>query len=328
MNRFKIAGCIVFVALFAAAYIQALIAALEPAAVARPRLLFIEAGAGEREQRTLAGARDAAHSLGVELEVATPGPDDIANRQAAIVQRINPADYAGVAFCPAAPESQIDIVNNLARKTKLVTLGTDCDNSQRLSHIGFSQTIAGGLAARVVRYELSRQGKVALLTTKLANASLNSRITDRLDGFKQELNERPTNCSIIEAAVDSNDLKRASDELRAMLADPKLVFIVAFDAHAAESAMKILASLSGTPRVPIITFDPTGITFDAIDDGRVGYAIFDDPYLNGFTAITRLVQYCRANAEGIPVPGRGLEYIASELVRKENIADFRKRLRS
>src|SRR6476620_4781288 len=106
MSSLKIAGCIIIVALLAAAYIKAVLTALEPAEAPRPRLLYIEGGASEREQRTLAGARAAAQSLGFELEVATPDPDDIASRQAAIVQKIKPADYAGVAFCPAAPESQ------------------------------------------------------------------------------------------------------------------------------------------------------------------------------------------------------------------------------
>src|SRR4029079_9915562 len=125
-----------------------------------PRLLFIEGGAGEGAQRTLAGARAAGKLLGSELYVATPTQDDIANGQAAIVERLNPADYAGVALCPAAPESQIDIVNDLARKTKLITLGTDCDHSRRLSHIGFSPSNAGALAARVVISQAPRQGKV------------------------------------------------------------------------------------------------------------------------------------------------------------------------
>ena len=70
MSRFKIAGCIVIVALLAAAYVQALITAFEPAPVPRPRLLLIESGIGEGAQRTLAGARAAAQSLGFELDVA------------------------------------------------------------------------------------------------------------------------------------------------------------------------------------------------------------------------------------------------------------------
>jgi ribose transport system substrate-binding protein len=328
MSRFKIAGCIVIVALLAAAYVQALITAFEPAAVPRPRLLLIESGIGEGAQRTLAGARAAAQSLGFELDVATPAPDDIANRQAAIVQKIKPVDYAGVAFCPAAPEAQIDLINDLARKTKLITVGTDCDKSRRLSHIGFSQSNAGALAARVVGDELSRQGKVALLTSKLANAAPNTRVTDRLNRFKQMWVEHPTDCPIIEADIDSNDVEHMSHDLATILADPELAFIVAFDSKAAESALKVLATLSRTRRVPMIAFDPSSAIFDAIDNGRACVAIFDDPYVNGFTAIMRLAEYCQADATGLPVPGRGLEYVKSEVVRKENFADFRKRLRS
>jgi ABC-type sugar transport system substrate-binding protein len=113
--------------------------------------------------------------------------------------------------------------------------------------------------------------------------------------------------------------------LPATLAGRELACIVAFDAEAAEYVLKASATQTKTERVPIVAFDSNGAIFDAIDDGRVCGAIFDDPYRIGFAAIRRLSAYSRANRAGLPMPGHGSEFLFSEVVRKENLADFRRR---
>jgi ABC-type sugar transport system substrate-binding protein len=135
-------------------------------------------------------------------------------------------------------------------------------------------------------------------------------------------------CSIVQVATDSKTLEPLSQDLSAALADPELAFIVAFDSQSAESALKVLAARSESRRIPIIAFEPNQAIFAAIDDGRVCAAIFDDPYRTGFAAIQCLNNYRRAEITSLPSPGHGSCTLVSEVVRKENLADIRRRIRS
>jgi ribose transport system substrate-binding protein len=322
MIRIRTAGSILIATLSIAACMYALNVVIEPPIAPRSHMLLIGGGTGEYWQRTLAGARDAARELGVDLDVAMPTPDDLVDQQVAIVRKINPGDYIGVAFSPADPDSQVGLINDLAGRTKLVTVDRDGD-SQRLCHIGYGQVNAGALVARLVRDQLSRPGKVLLLATTFSDDARNKNVSQRLAGFKETWGpcgqDETMLCPIIEVATDSN--------LSATLADPQLAFIVALDSKAAESALTTLSARSDGRHVPIIAFDPSQAIFDAIADGRVYSAIFDDPYRSSFKAVQRLGVYC-ADKDSLPVPGRGSDFLVSEVVRKENLADIRRRLRS
>jgi ribose transport system substrate-binding protein len=298
--------------------------ALEPRKGPRSHLLFIGNATGDFWQRTVEGAQDAARMLGVELDVEMPTPDDLVDQQNSAVQRVSSTNYDGVAMSPAAPKSQVESINDLAGQTNVVTIDRDDDKSKRICHVGYCQSSAGGLVARLVRDQLSRPGKVVLLATTFSDDAQNTNVCERLAGFKEQwrlpAKDNAMTYSIVEAATDS--------DLAATLIDPELTFIVALDSKAAESALKALAAQSETRRVPMIAFEPNQAIFDAIDDGRVCSAIFDDPYLSGFTAIKCLDGYRGADKSALPMPGCGTFFLVSEVVRKENLADIRRRIRS
>jgi ribose transport system substrate-binding protein len=321
MIRFGMARSILVVALLDAVCMYAMNHALKSPVGPRSHMLFIGNATGEYWQRTLDGARDAAKAIGIELDVEMPTPNDLVDQQNSIVRTINSANYDGVAMSPADPESQVKPINDLASQTKLVTIDRDGCNLQRICHVGYCQASAGHLAARLVSDQLSRPGKIALLATSFSNDPRNENVTDRLAGFKDQWGPSgQDDLTLVEAATDP--------ALAATLADPELAFIVAFDSKAAVFALKTLAAQSETRRVPMIAFEPNQAIFDAIDDGRVSSAIFDDPYRSGFAAIERLDAYRRKNKECLPVPGYGSFFLASEVVRKENLADVRRRTKS
>src|SRR4051812_45434028 len=147
MIRFGMARSIVIVALLDAACMFALNHVLEPPVGPRSRLLFVGNRTGEFWQRTVEGARDAARAMDVELDVELPTPDDLIDQQISVVRRFNSANYEGVAISLAAPESQVESINNLAGQTHVVTIDRDSDNSKRMCHVGYCQASAGRLVA-------------------------------------------------------------------------------------------------------------------------------------------------------------------------------------
>jgi hypothetical protein len=178
--------------------------------------------------------------------------------------------------------------------------------------------------------QLTRPGKVALIATTFADDAQNSNVTERLVGFLEQWGPCGQNpalrCPVIQAAIHAKNLEPPSPDLSTTLADPELSFIVALDRRAAQAALNALATQSEPRHVPIIAFDPDEAIFDAIDDGRLCAAVFDDPYRSGFTAIQRLGAYCGEDKDTLPVPGYGSYFLISEVVRKENLAEIRRRI--
>ena len=161
-----------------------------------------------------------------------PTADNRPDEQAAMVRAIDQAEYDAVAFCPVEMRSQLELVNELADRTKLVTIGKVGGKTHCLCHVGFCQECTGRKVATLACSQLPRAGKVMLLTTVSSDAERNTRIRERLQGFKDEWNEvgGDDSTTIVSVSVDLNDVAQMTQNLPATLADPELVSVVAFDA--------------------------------------------------------------------------------------------------
>jgi ABC-type sugar transport system substrate-binding protein len=292
--------------------------------------------AGPDWDRTLEGAQAAARDLGIDLDIQAT-PTSTADPLSAVAQNLDTNAYNGIALSLADPEFNRDLVNDFADRTKVVTIGNDFDaesrKTHRLCHIGSHQGNIGIRAARLICVELTRPGKIALLVSKASNLAEATGIAERLEGFKEELlghNSANTGyvCQTIQTIVDTSTLDTASQSLSAILADPELSHIVTFDAPAAEAALKVLATIPNSRRLPIVALDSSRAILDAIADGGVFAAVYHDAYRDGYTAIERLNYYCHTDAEGLPKRGYGSFSINADVVRKENIASYRPRVGS
>jgi LacI family transcriptional regulator len=292
-----------------------------------PRVLFIGKADDAGWQRTLDGARDAAQQFGVELSAQAPLEGNAVDEQRALVQGIDLSTFAGVAIAPVDPLLQGEMINEMASRTKLVTVGKDFENSKRLCHVGYCPMNAGRKAAQIVGDQMWQQsGKIALMVPVLSGAD--DRVErERLEGFREKWTnlaaENPAmHCSIIEVEADSNDL----GQLAKTLSDPELRMIVAFDTTATEAAIGVTAKLPAAHRPAVLAFDPNAAVFDAIEDGRVCSAIVDDPYRDGFEAIQRLAMYTRGDEFVLPIAGHGNIPLTGEVVQKENLAIYRQHI--
>lgn len=331
MNFLKTAGTVLFLAVFVATGMYGVTTKLDPHTHPHSRFLLVASLSGEWSARTVEGAQAAAEKLGVELDVLIPRSTSSADQQTALSERLCQTRYDGVALSPADARSELKLMNDLARHAKLVTLDSDCDRSNRLCHFGYSQFNAGALAARLAESHMLPPGKVAVLSTRHSDASAEQRAGERLAGFADSWKSddyRAMYGPIVEVTLDATGSSTNSNMLAATLADPNVAVIIALDVESAESALAALATLSVGHRVPMITFDPNEAIFDAIHDGRVTCAVFDDPYRSGFAAIEKLGVYSSTDRYAMPVPGRGTYVLANEVVSAENLMEVRRRLRS
>lgn len=328
MTRFSLLSLLT-VMLLAVTGMLFLSVVLEHRVTSTPRVLFINGGSGVNWQRAIAGARAAAQDFGVELCVESPSPNNTVDDQSALLRSATNVAYEGVVFSPADPASQCAVINELADRSKVVTFGKDCRELKRLCHVGFRQIDAGRLVARLVRDELPKHGKVALLTTVLLDVGINSG-GERLAGFKEQWKEQgaPTTCSIVDVAIESTDLQQMARRLSAMLADPEVTYIVAFDNNAAEAALRALAAIPESRRKPVTAFEPSAAILAAIESGMECSAIYEDPYRDSYEAIRRVARYVKCDSTTLPVPGHGEFPLTGEVVRKANVAEIRNRTQS
>jgi len=245
MSYRKIALCTLTVALLAATCMYAINFLSEQLPPLGPptRILFIAGGASENWLRTVEGARAAAKELDVELRVQTPTADDRPDEQMAMVREIDRAEYDGVAFCPTDMATQLELINELAERTKLITVGKDERKTNGLCHVGFCQECTGRVAATLARGQLQQAGKVVVLSTVSSDVERNACIRERLEGFQDEwhMMGQSDNPALVSISVELNDAARMTQKLQTMLSDPDVVGIVAFDAPAAELALAMFA---------------------------------------------------------------------------------------
>ncbi len=288
----------------------------------KPRVLMISSVSGEPWQRTLVGARAAAKEFGVELRTEAPASNQTAEQQSEYVRSIRAADFDGIAISAEDPASQVELINDVAKHTKLVTLGKDTEGSKRLCHIGFDQIGAGAKAAWFARCKVEHAGQIMLLTTA-APSSQSEIVRQRIVGFQEGWSRYaesagPYSMVTVSIGADANGATK--------LSNPKVALIVAFDVEAAESAIAAAASQPEAERIPIIALDTSEIVLDAIEDGRVSSAVFNDAYADGYEAIQRLALYSREDEAGLPTPGFGTIPRCGEIVQKSNVADVRGRM--
>jgi ABC-type sugar transport system substrate-binding protein len=294
--------------------------------------LFISGGISESWQRTVEGARDAARDLGVELQVKEPTADNCPDEQSAMLRAINLTECDGVAFCPADPESQLELVSEIAEQTKLVTIGNYFDRSNALCHVGYSPSGVAVRVARLILDELPRGGKIAVLSSRHTKGNRNTLADMQLNDFKEQWGgwDGPGSSMLRSIVADVGDngevTQHAGSVVSTALLDPDIAYIFAFDSPSVECALAALAEHPRTKPIPIIAAtDPTAAILDAIGAGHIYAAVSKDPYHNGYEGVVRAAKLCQCDVtETLPAPGHGSVFIPAQIVQKANLANFRR----
>ena len=87
------------------------------------------------------GARRAAADLGVEVDVRMP--QNGAADQKRMVEELLARGVDGIAFSPADPANQLDVMKQIAAQTNLITQDSDAPDSPRLCFVGMDNYQAG-----------------------------------------------------------------------------------------------------------------------------------------------------------------------------------------
>ena len=149
---------------------------LEFASAPPPRFLLLGDVQSKSWQRIARGAQTAAQFFKANLDVKLLSSDKQSEEQAAAIRQIDFSKYQGVVLHSDASAAHLDIINELAEHSKLITTGEDPVGSKRLCHVAFSDFQNGKEAARTVRAgpRGGRWTSLVFVSTGVSSASYNS----------------------------------------------------------------------------------------------------------------------------------------------------------
>ncbi|MGW1837521.1 sugar ABC transporter substrate-binding protein [Streptomyces sp. BBFR2] len=211
------------------------------------------------------------------------GHDKEAQRQSQLVQSYIDQKVDGLIVTLAKPDAMKDVVAKAEKAgIPVITVNSGAEESKRfgaLSHIGQDETVAG----EAVGEELNHRGRKKALCVlhEQGNVGHEQRCDGTEKAFKGELEKlyvEGTNMPDVQSSIESK-----------LQADPSIDAVVTLGAPFAPTAVK--AKEQAGSKAEIDTFDLNAQVADGLKDGSLGFAVDQQPYLQGYEAIDLLWLY-------------------------------------
>lgn len=238
-------------------------------------------------------------------------------QQAQLVQTFIDQDVDGLIVTLAKPDAMKGVLAKARKKgIPVITVNSGSEESKEfgaLSHIGQDETIAG----EAVGEELNKRGKKKALCVlhEQGNVGHEQRCdgtADTFDGELEKLYVEGTNMPDVQSSIEAK-----------LQADKDIDTVVTLGAPFADTAAKA-ADQAGSD-AEIDTFDLNAKVVAALRNDTLGFAVDQQPYLQGYQAVDLLWLY-RYNAD---VLGGGRPVLTGpQIITKDEadeLADYTKR---
>jgi simple sugar transport system substrate-binding protein len=224
-----------------------------------------------------AGAEDAAKAHGIKLQYANneQGPE-----QATLVQNAIDAKVSGIAVTLSNADAVIPVVQKAAAAgIPVVAFNQGIDDWKKAGakmYFGSDETLAG----KTVGLKLALQdpgGKTLCIIQQQGSVALEARCAGVKQGYASTENLQ----------VNGADLPSVQQTLQAKLAEDKSITnIVTLGAPFALAALQAEQSAGSTAKV--VTFDLNQDAAQAIKDGKIAFAVDQQPYVQGYQSVLML----------------------------------------
>ncbi|WP_455772243.1 sugar ABC transporter substrate-binding protein [Streptomyces lydicus] len=211
------------------------------------------------------------------------GHDEEASRQSQLVQSYIDQKVDGLIVSLAKPNAMKGVVAKAEKAgIPVITVNSGAEASKAfgaLSHIGQDETVAG----EAVGEELNKRGRKKALCVLHEQGNVGHE--QRCDGAKktfkgdlQKLYVEGTNMPDVQSSIESK-----------LQADPSIDAVVTLGAPFAPTAVK--AAEQAGSKAEVDTFDLNAQVATGLKDGSLGFAVDQQPYLQGYEAIDLLWLY-------------------------------------
>jgi simple sugar transport system substrate-binding protein len=228
-----------------------------------------------------AGAQQAAKDEGITLKYSN---DPSASRQAVLIQNAVDSKVSGIATTLVTPDALRGAVQAaIAAKIPVVGFNSGIDQYKQLGalmYFGSDETLAGTTAGQ----RLGKEGVKHPLCVVQQSGSV--ALEARCAGVKSAI---PGTENI---QVNGSNDAQVTSTLQAKLAEDKTIDgIVTLGAPQALDALKSMSATNSKAR--LVTFDLNESAAQDIKDGKIEFSIDQQPYVQGYMAVTSLYLYLK-----------------------------------
>jgi simple sugar transport system substrate-binding protein len=253
-----------------------------------------------------AGAVQAGKDENVDLHYQS---DPDVGKQATLIDNAVAAGTDGLVVSMANPDGlEKSIKAAIAAGVPVITINSGLDQWQQfgaITHVGQSETLAGKAAGE----QLNNAGvKNALCVIQEAG---NVGLEQRCAGAKSTFSGTLTNLQ-----VDNTDLSGSEATIESKIqADPTIDGILSLGGDMSGQAVKAVDNTGAA--VTIGTFDVNADVVQNIEDGKILFAIDQQPYVQGYLGVTGI--YLKA-LNGNDIGGGQPVYSGPAIITKDNAA--------
>ena len=308
------------------------------AADKRIHLAYVTNGVDPFWNVAAAGVRQAAKEFNVDTEVLMPSKGIVDQKR--MVETLLVRGVDGIAISPIDAKNQVDLINEAASKTKVITHDSDAPNSKRLCFVGMDNYKAGRAAGKLVKEAVPKGGKVMIFVGRLEQLNAQQRrqgvIDELLDRPMQSLDSvqydpagrelKGAKYTIISTRTDNFDRGKAKSNAEDTIAAyPDLACMVGLFAYNTPACIEALKTANKLGKIKVAGFDEADATLDGIAAGYVHGTVSQQPNLYGYHSIRILAALARG--DNSVVPENGFLEVPIVEVRKDNVVEFREKLK-
>ena len=257
-----------------------------------------------------AGAVQAGKDEGVDLHYQSDG--DV-GKQATLIDNAVAAGTDGLVISMANPDGlEKSIKAAIAAGIPVITINSGIDQWKEfgaITHVGQAETLAGEAAGE----ELSGLGmkKVICVIQEAGNVALEQRCA----GAKSKFSGSMSNLQ-----VDNTDLAGSEATIESKIqADPSVDGILTLGGDMSGQAVKAVAATGAS--IQVGTFDVNADVVKNVVDGKLAFAIDQQPYVQGYLGVTGI--YLKI-LNGNDIGGGQPVYSGPAIITKDNAQDVLK----
>lgn len=296
----------------------------------RKRVAFVTNGVASFWTIAAAGVKAAGEKHGVDATTLMPveGISD----QKRMIEDLLTRGIDGIAVSPIDPSNQRDILNEAARRTKLITHDSDAPESDRLLYIGMDNYKAGRMCGDLVRESLPKGGSVMLFIGRLEQDNAKRRrqgVVDAILGRSEDPSrfDPPSEVlsangfTIVGTLTDQFDRAKGKANAEDTLAKyPDIGCMVGLFGYSTPLLLEALSQANKIGKVQCVAFDEDDATLAGVQSGAVHGTVVQNPYMYGYKSVEILAELAKGNTAVIPA-SKFID-IPARQIRKDTVDAF------
>ncbi|BDI31457.1 sugar ABC transporter substrate-binding protein [Capsulimonas corticalis] len=254
----------------------------------------------------------------VNVQFVMPA-DGTAATQKSDVDDLLAKGVKGIAISPVDPNNQIQMLNDVAKKTILITQDSDAATSDRVCYIGTDNHAAGLMAGGLIKEAIPQGGKIMMFVG--ARDAQNAK--DRETGIRDAL--KGSNITVVDVRTDDADHAKAKSNVAdALVKTPDLACLVGLWSYNGPAILNAVKDAHKVGQVKIVCFDEEDETLAGVKDGSIYATVVQQPYQFGYQGVKLLNDLVAGKKDGIPA-GKQI-FIPTQAIKKDNVDDFQVKL--